>query len=599
MITRLLLILLLGTTVTLAADDAGHPLRGVVTRKLEERKLVFIKHEEIPGFMRAMTMGFAVPDADWPKLAPGMHLTATLRGSRGDWRLSDLVLTNENYEPLVATPASAHYPLHLTELNSPAPPGASALTIFRQANGSAGLGWIETSPNHTATLRYALFDSTARAWADAETVATGTDWAINDLNCPQFALSANGTLTALWYVRNPSTEAPAHGNLHAVFSQKTVGGTWSTPAPLSRESHATEFAALTPLAENRVLAVWLDGRAKPHGSGTQQLWGRVLGEHETDQLIDDSVCDCCPTALKAFPNGDALVAYRAHRDEETRDIHTSVWREGVWSHPRILSADDWSIDGCPVNGPQIDIQAGQVAAVWFTAADRQPRVLASASPDAGARFLMPQRIDLGHPRGQPDVAQLRDGSRIVTWLEGGAQPGLWLRHISAQDEIGPMVCLAPPATGRPQIVLLKDYDASPAQILAAYTQDHGGQSTIKTLLITLPALSILAGRAPCLPCDEQDANASRGYGVKGSITNWPEPDKVTLRLEEIPGVMRAGTLTCQVEPGLQAALPVGQSLLGRIEPRDGTWWLFNVKLLSAPSRESKPIPSSRAGRPSA
>ncbi|MFM1851268.1 MAG: hypothetical protein RIS54_952 [Verrucomicrobiota bacterium] len=79
--------------------EAGHPLRGVVTRKLEDRKLVLVKHEEIPGFMRAMTMAFSVPEKDWPSLEPGVHLTATLHGGRGDWRLSGITLTDENYQP--------------------------------------------------------------------------------------------------------------------------------------------------------------------------------------------------------------------------------------------------------------------------------------------------------------------------------------------------------------------------------------------------------------------------------------------------------------------------------------------------------------------
>ncbi|MCC6414451.1 MAG: copper-binding protein, partial [Opitutaceae bacterium] len=548
---RLFFALLLTLNFAFAADE-GHPLRGVVTRILEDRKLVLVKHEEIPGFMRAMTMAFSVPEADWPKLESGVYLTATLHGGRGDWRLRDIVITDENHRPLaIHSPAPKAYPLSITPLTSPASSGA-APALFHGTGGVVGLGWIEQTADQAASLNYALLNPGNHTWSAAETVATGSDWVVSELNCPQFALTADGTLTALWYQNNPSTGAHSHGNLHAMFSQKPVGGTWSQPAPLTRESQFIEFAALAPLADGRVLAVWLDGRAKRRDGGAQQLYGRLLGFDEPDQLIDDSVCDCCPTTLTAFPNGDALIAYRARREAEVRDIHTSVFREGQWTRPRILSADEWSINGCPVNGPQLDSQAGQVAAVWFTAADGVAKVLASASPDAGARFLQPRRIDLGHPRGQADVVQLRDGSRIVTWLEGGAQPGLWLKRISAQDEIGPPVRLAAEATGRPQIALLKDYDAAPAQLLVVYATEHSGASKIKTQLVTLPALSLLAGRAPCLPCDEKEANASLGFGVKGVVMARSGAETVTLQFDEIPGVMRAGTLTCQVEPSLQA-----------------------------------------------
>ncbi|MCW5550411.1 MAG: copper-binding protein, partial [Opitutaceae bacterium] len=100
MISRFLLPLLLAVSGLCAAAETGHPLRGEVTRVLEDRKLVMVRHEEIPGFMRAMTMAFSVPEADWPKLTPGTFLTATMYGSRGRWRLEDITITDENYQPL-------------------------------------------------------------------------------------------------------------------------------------------------------------------------------------------------------------------------------------------------------------------------------------------------------------------------------------------------------------------------------------------------------------------------------------------------------------------------------------------------------------------
>ncbi len=313
----------------------------------------------------------------------------------------------------------------------------------------------------------------------------------------------------------------------------------------------------------------------------------MLGGDEPDQLIDDSVCDCCQTSLTGFPNGDVLVAYRARREGEVRDIHTSLFQDGHWTEPRILSADDWQINGCPVNGPQLDSNSGDVSAVWFTGAGGIARVYATASPDAGARFLQPQRIDLGQPLGRLDTVQLRDGSRIVTWLEGGSETGagIWLRRISAQDEIGPPVRLATSsasrASGFPRLALLKDYDATPAQLLLSYTRDGKDSTQVETSLITLPDLSTLANRKPCLPCDEQDANATRGYPIKGRITEVLPDGRVNVKFGEIPGVMHAATLTVTLEADLQAKLPAGQELLGRIEQRGRDWWLFNVKLLGA------------------
>lgn len=73
-----------------AKADAGHPLKGVVTKVLEERKLVMIKHEEIPGVMKAMTMAFSVPEETWAQLKPGVALTGRMHKSDKGWKLTDV-----------------------------------------------------------------------------------------------------------------------------------------------------------------------------------------------------------------------------------------------------------------------------------------------------------------------------------------------------------------------------------------------------------------------------------------------------------------------------------------------------------------------------
>ena len=74
--------------------DAGHPLKGVVTKVLEERKLVMIKHEEIPGVMKAMTMAFSVPDDVWAQLKPGVALTGRMHKADKGWKLTDVKIVD-------------------------------------------------------------------------------------------------------------------------------------------------------------------------------------------------------------------------------------------------------------------------------------------------------------------------------------------------------------------------------------------------------------------------------------------------------------------------------------------------------------------------
>ena len=589
------LLCLLSSLLPGLAAETGHPLRGVVTRVLAPEKLVLVQHEEIPGFMGAMTMAFRVPDAVWPQLTPGTRLTATLQGAGGAWRLEDVhVIAAPGAAPAAAAaPAEPGYPLASALVPVPARPGARGVSLARSSDGAVYLTWLEPrAPDQTA-LCLAQFDAGRGRWGPARTIATGRDWFVNWADFPSLAAEPGGRLTAVWSVNQPVEAPAAAGGAHAheagyqawISQSPDAGATWSPPARLTRESASVEFVALQPLARGGVLAVWLDGRGRASGGQAQQLYGRLVGGEGPDQRIDGSVCDCCQTTLTAFPNGSALVAYRARRDHEVRDIHTALYHLGQWQAPRVLSPDNWRIDGCPVNGPQLDSVGGQVAAAWFTAAGQEPRVLASRSPDAGARFTQPLRLDLGRPLGRVDTLLLRDGSRLVVWLEaaGETAAGLYLRRLSPADEVGPAVLLAESqsarASGFPRLALVKDYDATPAQVLLAYNQ-AAAPGTVHTRLLTLPALSALTGRAPCLPCDEADASAVRGYPIRGRVLGAdPDRRQILVQHEEIPGVMRAMTMEFGADPEVVAAALPGRELLGRIERREKTWWIFGVKWL--------------------
>ena len=51
-------------------------LRGIVRAVLPQANIVILTHEDIPGFMASMTMGFPVQD---PKLVQGLDIGATVR----------------------------------------------------------------------------------------------------------------------------------------------------------------------------------------------------------------------------------------------------------------------------------------------------------------------------------------------------------------------------------------------------------------------------------------------------------------------------------------------------------------------------------------
>jgi Cu/Ag efflux protein CusF len=72
------------------AKPKGHPLRGVILSIMPERSSLLVKHEEIPGVMRAMTMLLRVDAETLAAAQKNQAITATLVKKDDGWWLIDV-----------------------------------------------------------------------------------------------------------------------------------------------------------------------------------------------------------------------------------------------------------------------------------------------------------------------------------------------------------------------------------------------------------------------------------------------------------------------------------------------------------------------------
>jgi hypothetical protein len=313
-------------------------------------------------------------------------------------------------------------------------------SLAQATDGTTYLSWLEPAGGERWALKFSRFDGTLGRWEAARTIASGADWFVNWADFP--VLAADGErLTAVWYVNNAAAGGHGHHSetYHAVHSRSADGGaTWSAPEPITRESDSVEFVALQPLPDGRLLAAWLDGRARAAGVDRQTLHARVLGTPGPDTLVDGFVCDCCQLSFVPAPGGGALLAYRGRTPDEIRDLQLARFDGQTWQRPATLHADGWKIAGCPVNGPAVDTRGERTAIAWFTAADGVARVQAKLSRDSGLTFGPALPIDLGRPIGRLDLVMLADGSAVVSWLEastGQNAAGLYVRRLFADGHL--------------------------------------------------------------------------------------------------------------------------------------------------------------------
>ena len=72
------------------AAPKRHPLRGVITSVVADKSAFMVKHEEIPGVMRAMTMRFKVDETTFKAFKVGDALTGLMSRQGNTWVLEDV-----------------------------------------------------------------------------------------------------------------------------------------------------------------------------------------------------------------------------------------------------------------------------------------------------------------------------------------------------------------------------------------------------------------------------------------------------------------------------------------------------------------------------
>ena len=333
----------------------------------------------------------------------------------------------------------------LTSVPSPAGAGSAEPFLFAARDGSVLLSWLEPVANtKRAALRFARFRE--GTWSEPRTIVERDDLFVNWADFPSIVEDANGTLFAHWLQRSG---AGTYSYDVRMATSRDGGASWGTPFLLNRDGLEAEhgFVSLAPLPNGGVGATWLDGRhmtAGDHGHGgggdmtiryaTVDASGRITADEE----LDARVCECCTTGMAITASGPAIV-YRDRSPSEIRDISFIRRLGNGWSKPQSIRNDQWKINGCPVNGPQIDAIGDRMAAAWFTSANNKPRVWATFF-DGRA-----MAIDDGNPTGRVDVVMLDENTAVVTWLE---QTAVFARKITRGGQRSAPIKVADSATAR-------------------------------------------------------------------------------------------------------------------------------------------------------
>lgn len=333
-------------------------------------------------------------------------------------------------------------------------------------NTMVWMSWMEPM-EHGYDLKVSGFDGIK--WTNSETVVSGNSFFTNWADFPS-VITHDGLPIAAHWLKKVEGGPYAY---HVQIAFRNIDGTWGEPITPHLDNTPTEhgFVSMLPVDDDRVLAVWLDGRNTDPAAHSMHSMHERTAESEHNghdvedpenamtlrsaiihrdgtisdkRVIDNSVCDCCQTSITR--SGDYfVVAYRNRTGSEIRDIYVSSYSlsNGEWSKPLAVSDDGWEIGGCPVNGPQIISDGYRVVVAWFTGAENQARSFIAISRDHGHTFGPRISIDDGSSMGRVGLTGSQDGHAWVSWISAGERPAkLYVREIGRTDKLGPKFVVA-------------------------------------------------------------------------------------------------------------------------------------------------------------
>ena len=331
-------------------------------------------------------------------------------------------------------------------------PGTSAPDLSVAADGRVLLSWVDSQPGRRHSFRFSAWNTALGRWQHAPaTIAVGNSMFVNWADTPHIVATLDGALWTHWLQK--SGDAPHAYDIALVRSRD--GANWSPPLVPHDDGTQTEhgFVSMWPHGTKLLGIAWLDGREPAGGdhAGHGETDGRHAtaghGEHQGamalraalvdpaqrlvhEAVIDTRVCECCQTSVALTSRGP-LLFYRGRSPDEVRDVLVSRLEGNVWTAPRRVHRDNWTMPACPVNGPSADGHGHDVVVAWYTAADGEPEVRMAHSADAGDAFGEPLVLDRG-AQVQGRAAVALDGERAgVLWLrEEGEGQSLWFAYFA-------------------------------------------------------------------------------------------------------------------------------------------------------------------------
>lgn len=360
---------------------------------------------------------------------------------------------------------------------------AESIFLTQDSRNQPVAVWTEkTKDSEQIQVLYARWDG--RKFANPRRIPLSENPKVHSESIPKLIFKPNGDLLLFYEVKIPDPNDRASQVKYQV--SRDEGNTWSTPNRVHSDNspgkgHSFFDVALLP--DGEIGAVWLDTALIEGGRSILFAKTNSKNQFGKESVVDSLACQCCRTALYADPSGLISVVYRDILPGSIRDISLATSRDGgaTFSNSISFSFDQWNLEGCPHNGPDIVSDGKKIYTTWYTGASQNGVYFAELDPQG--KTLSKERLS---PNGRNTQLSLVQGKPVVIYSEAVTENGKKGSRILRMDmATGEKTQLSPPGSKVSNPVSL----ATDAGTLLTAWLDHSGEFQKVRVHFSRPSLA--------------------------------------------------------------------------------------------------------------
>jgi hypothetical protein len=346
-------------------------------------------------------------------------------------------------EATVVKPAFAPVQLSADGVDAAEPVTAAA------PDGNFYVAWVNHDVKNQADVMIGRYDSQGKMRGAPVRVnpqaGVATAWRGDP---PSVAVAEHGSVYVVWTAR---VEADGKKGTDLYLSvSNDMGQTFAAPVKINDDKvpGAHGMHSLSIAGDGRIYVSWLDERnvhvPKPstkaeghHMESNRELFiahstdgGRTFSKN---RKIASEACPCCKTALAVAADGTLYVGWRHVLPGNYRHIAVTSSSDAgaTFAKPVIVSDDKWVLQGCPVSGPSLAVNAaGVLKVLWYAAGEaNEPGLYFAESRDKGLSFSQGQLLAKETVRGTPVLAASNNADVAIWETSAGAAAETKLRKV--------------------------------------------------------------------------------------------------------------------------------------------------------------------------